>query len=71
MQRNAKTYSAGVKADSINLMSLTKFFKETKELLEKRGEYREAFYFEQLESHLREGGTLSQSSKDIARILGL
>ena len=71
MQRNATTYSAGVKADSINLMSLTKFFKETRRLLESRGEYREAFYFEQLETHLREGGTLSHPSKDIARILGL
>ena len=71
MQRNAKTYNAGVKADSINLMALTQFFKETRTILEKRGEYREAFYFEQLESHLREGGSLSQSSKDIARILGL
>tara|TARA_X000000950_G_C13620844_1_gene539342 strand:- start:280 stop:495 length:216 start_codon:yes stop_codon:yes gene_type:complete len=71
MQRNAKTYSAGVKADSINLMTLTQFFKETKDILELRGENDSAFYFEQLETHLREGGTLSQSSKDIARILGL
>ena len=71
MQRNAKTYSAGVKADSINLMSLTKFFKETKEVLELRGENDSAFYFEQLETHLREGGTLSSSPNDIARILGL
>ena len=71
MQRNAKTHSAGVKADSINLMALTQFFKETRTILEKRGEYREAFYFEQLETNLREGGTLSSSPKDIARILGL
>lgn len=71
MQRNAKTYSAGVKLDSINLMTLTQFFKETKDILELRGENDSAFYFEQLETHLREGGTLSHSSKDIARILGL
>ena len=71
MQRNAKKYYAGVRADSINLMSLTLFFKETKEILELCGENDAAHYFEQLETHLREGGTLSQSSKDIARILGL
>ena len=69
MKRIATTY--GVKADSINLMTLTQFFKETKDILELRGENDSAFYFEQLESHLREGGSLSQSSKDIARILGL
>ena len=71
MQRNAKKYYAGVRADSINLMSLTLFFKETKEVLELCGENDSAHYFEQLETHLREGGTLSHSSKDIARILGL
>ena len=71
MQRNAKTYNAGVRADSVNLMTLTKFFKETKEVLENRGENDAAFYFEQLETHLREGGSVNSTPSEIIRILGL
>ena len=71
MQRNAKKHDAGVRQDSVNLMTLTQFFSYVKDTLELRGENDAAFYFEQLETHLREGGSINTSPKDIMRMLGL
>ena len=52
-------------------MSTVNFFKYTKELLEERGEENAAFYFEQVEEHLRAGKPLSSDKNTIAKILGL
>jgi hypothetical protein len=52
-------------------MTMVNFFKYTKELLEERGEGDAAFYFEQVEDHLRTGKGLSSDKNTIAKILGL
>lgn len=41
-----------------NLMKTMLFFKACKEVLEQYGHDDAAFYFEQVETHMREGGTL-------------
>ena len=45
------------------------FFKECRKVLTEYGHEDAAFYFEQVEEHLRNGGSLA--SKDVGRILGV
>ena len=45
------------------------FFKACKQVLEEYGHEDAAFYFEQLETHLRDGGTLDQNKA--GNILGV
>lgn len=52
-----------------NLMKTMLFFKACKEVLEEYGHEDAAFYFEQLETHLRDGGTLDQNKA--GNILGV
>jgi hypothetical protein len=52
-----------------NLMKTMLFFKACKEVLEEYGHDDAAFYFEQLETHMRDGGTLDQNKA--GNILGV
>ena len=52
-----------------NLMKTMLFFKACKQALEEYGHEDAAFYFEQVEEHLRNGGTLDQNKA--GNILGI
>jgi len=52
-----------------NLMKTMLFFKECKEVLNEYGHEDAAFYFEQIEEHMRNGGTLDISKA--GNILGV
>ena len=52
-----------------NLMKTMLFFKACKEVLEEYGHDDAAFYFEQVETHMRDGGTLDQNKA--GNILGV
>ena len=45
-------------SDGSQLMKQMLFFKACKEVLEQYGHEDAAFYFEQVETHIREGGTM-------------
>ena len=47
------------------------FFKNAASVLETAGYEDASFYFAQVEDHLREGGSISDSPNDIKLILGL
>ncbi len=68
-QRAGKTYSASAN-DNTGMGTVT-FFKNAKLALEQAGYEDAAFYFEQIEDHLRDGGGLPQDSRSIERVLGL
>ncbi len=52
-----------------NLMKTMLFFKACKDVLEEYGHDDAAFYFEQVETHMRDGGTLDAGKA--ANILGV
>tara|TARA_B100001057_G_C22557984_1_gene836083 strand:- start:299 stop:514 length:216 start_codon:yes stop_codon:yes gene_type:complete len=52
-------------------MQTVNFFKYAKEILESEGHEDAAFYFEQMETWLREGKALPQDSRSIAHALGV
>jgi len=52
-------------------MQQVNFFKYAKEVLESEGHEDAAFYFEQMETWLREGKSLPQDSRSIAHALGV
>ena len=52
-----------------NLMKTMLFFKACKQAIEEYGHEDAAFYFEQVEEHLRNGGTLDQNKA--GNILGI
>ena len=52
-------------------MQQVNFFKYAKEVLESEGHDDAAFYFEQMETWLREGKALPQDSRSIANALGV
>ena len=52
-----------------NLMKTMLFFKACKQALEEYGHEDAAFYFKQVEEHLRNGGTLDQNKA--GNILGI
>lgn len=68
MQRAGKTHKASG-AENTSLMKTTLFFKACKEVLEEYGHEDAAFYFEQLEEHLRNGGSLDANK--VGNILGV
>jgi hypothetical protein len=68
MQRMGKTHRASG-ADSGSDMKTMLFFKACKEVLEKFEHEDAAFYFEQVETHLRDGGSLDQNKA--GNILGV
>ena len=67
-QRKGKTHKASGSDDGATMKQML-FFKACKENLEKFGHEDAAFYFEQVEEHLRNGGSLSVN--DAGRILGV
>ena len=52
-------------------MQQVNFFKYAKEVLESEGHDDAAFYFEQMETWLRDGKGLPQDSRSIANALGV
>ena len=52
-------------------MNTVNFFKYAKQLLEEYGHEDAAFYFEQVEEHLRKGGSLPQDTSSIGKVLGV
>ena len=52
-------------------MQQVNFFKYAKEVLENEGHEDAAFYFEQMETWLREGKSMPQDSRSIAHALGV
>lgn len=68
MQRAGKSHKASGAEDGKAMQTYT-FFKECRKVLEQYGHEDAAFYFEQVEEHLRNGGSLT--SKDAGRILGV
>ena len=67
-QRKGKTHKASG-FEGTQAMKTLLFFKACKQVLEEYGHDDAAFYFEQIESHLRSGGTLDESK--VGRILGV
>lgn len=68
MQRPGKKQK-GIGGGDSALMSQMLFFKACKEVLEEYGHDDAAFYFSQIEDHLRDGGSLSVN--EAGRILGV
>ena len=68
-QRPGKWKTASLR-DGSGMQTVT-FFKIAKQLLEQYGEEDAAFYFEQVEEHLRDGGKLSSDSSDVGKVLGV
>tara|TARA_Y200000002_G_scaffold79126_1_gene62326 strand:- start:1090 stop:1305 length:216 start_codon:yes stop_codon:yes gene_type:complete len=52
-------------------MRTVTFFKYAKKLLEEYGHEDAAFYFEQVEEHLRQGGSLPNDSREVGKVLGV
>ena len=52
-------------------MRTVTFFKYAKKMLEEYGHEDAAYYFEQVEEHLREGKGLPSSEKEIGKVLGV
>lgn len=67
-QRKGKTHKA-TGFDGMQAMKTLLFFKACKQVLEEYGHDDAAFYFEQIETHLRNGGSLDESKA--GRILGV
>ena len=68
-QRPGKWKSATLR-DGSGMQTVT-FFKIAKQLLEEYGEEDAAFYFEQVEEHLRQGGGLPNDSQQVGKVLGV
>ena len=68
-QRPGKFKSATLR-DGSGMQTVT-FFKNARKLLEEYGHEDAAFYFEQVETHLREGKSLPTDEKSIGSVLGV
>ena len=68
-QRPGKWKSARLR-DGSGMQTVT-FFKTARKLLEEYGHEDAAFYFEQVETHLREGKGLPISEKEVGKVLGV
>lgn len=68
-QRSGKTYRAASNDNSG--MGTVVFFKNARMALEEAGYEDAAFYFEQMEEHLRSGGGLPQDKRQVEKVLGL
>lgn len=69
-QRAGKTYKASG-MDNGSDMKVYSFIKSCRRLLEEAGYEDPAFYFEQIESHMKEGKGLPSLEKEVSKILGL
>lgn len=69
MQRPGKMKKAALGAG--NGFALLAFFESARSQLEKEGYEDEAFYFEQVETWLRDGKQLPTSDREVAKVLGL
>ena len=67
-QRRGKWKPASMGHDSMRTVT---FFKYAKKMLEEYGHEDAAYYFEQVEEHLRKGGTLPNDDREIGRVLGV
>ena len=67
-QRAGKTHRASGAESGADMKTML-FFKACKQVLEEYGHEDAAFYFEQLVTHLRDGGTLDQNKA--GNILGV
>lgn len=68
-QRAGKKKPASM--SSFDGMSTVTFFRLAKENLERAGYEDEAFYFEQVETWLRDGKGLPTTDKEVVKVLGL
>ena len=69
-QRAGKMHRAGAN-DSLKDMHLRTFFRAAAQLLEDTGNEDAAFYFEQVEEHISNGGSIyTDDRQSISRILG-
>ena len=69
-QRPGKTYRAAAN-DGLRDMQLRNFFRTCKQLLEDTGNDDASFYFERVEEHISNGGSIYTDDKQsISRILG-
>ena len=68
-QRAGKWKSATLRDGSG--MHTVNFFKYAKRLLEEYGHEDAAFYFEQVETHLRDGKSLPISESEVGKVLGV
>ena len=68
-QRAGKWKTASLR-DGSGMQTVT-FFKIAKQILEQYGEEDAAFYFEQVEEHLRQGGGLPNDNKQVGKVLGV
>lgn len=71
MYRQTKNEMTFDKADRIAMAKHKKtltFFEEAQKALEKRGKTDEAFYFEMVADHIKDGGSLEDK---VERVLGL
>ena len=70
-QRPGKMHSAGASDNGLRDMQLKIFFRTCKEMLEQTDNEDAAFYFEQVEEHISNGGSIYTDDKQsISRILG-
>lgn len=69
-QRKGKTYTASG-FENGDAMKIVTFFKQAKAELGNAGEVDAAFYFEQVETWLREGNGLPSDERNVAKVLGL
>lgn len=69
-QRRGKTYRASA-MDNGDAMRVVTFFKQAKDQLILADEGDAAFYFEQIETWLRDGNGLPYDEKNVAKVLGL
>ena len=70
-QRAGKTHRASL-GDGMSDMKLRNFFRTSKKLLEANGNEDAAFYFEQVEEHISNGGAIfTDDRQTIGRILGV
>ena len=69
-QRKAKTYRASGYEDG-SAFNQVNFFKHAADLLADSGYEDAAFYFKQVEDHLRSGNSLPKEPKSISSMLGL
>tara|TARA_B100000214_G_scaffold334032_1_gene276475 strand:- start:263 stop:478 length:216 start_codon:yes stop_codon:yes gene_type:complete len=68
-QRPGKYHPATLR-DGSGMQTVT-FFKVAKNLLEEYGHEDAAFYFEQVEEHLRKGGGLPNDNIAVGKVLGV
>ena len=68
-QRAGKWKSATLR-DGSGMQTVT-FFKNAKKVLEEYGHEDAAFYFEQVEDHLRSGKALPTDEKSVGSVLGV